>query len=172
MSEVAQTAERGKLDMVFLADARRHPRIRRAAGRALPHSPTRRGSSRSRCCRRSSMVTQRIGLVATAVDHLQRAVPRRAPVRLARPHQRRPRRLERRHLGQPRRGAEFQPRHHMPTTTSATSAPRSSSRWSAGCGTAGRTTPSCATRRAASSSTRRRCTCSTTRASISRCAAR
>lgn len=34
--EVAQTAERGKLDMVFLARRGRHPRIRRAAGRALP----------------------------------------------------------------------------------------------------------------------------------------
>ena len=44
------------------------------------------------------------------VDELQRAVPRGAQVRLARPHQRRPRRLEPGHLRHGGRGAELQPR--------------------------------------------------------------
>ena len=87
------------------------------------------------------------------VDQLQRAVPRRAQVRLARPHQRRPRRLEPGHLRPGRRGA---------TTSAATSTTSHAERYeranefAAGrrrrCGTAGTTTPSCATRRAGSSS--------------------
>ncbi len=44
------------------------------------------------------------------VDDLQRAVSRRAEIRVARPYQRRTRRMERGDLGQPGRGAEFRPR--------------------------------------------------------------
>ena len=44
------------------------------------------------------------------LDHLRRALSRRPPLRLARPHLRRPRRLEHRHHLQPRRGAEFRAR--------------------------------------------------------------
>ena len=44
------------------------------------------------------------------IDHLHRAVQPGAPVRLARPHQRRPRRLEHRHLVARRRGAQLRRR--------------------------------------------------------------
>ncbi|CAA9253329.1 MAG: Nitrilotriacetate monooxygenase component A, partial [uncultured Craurococcus sp.] len=49
------------------------------------------------------------------LDHLQRALPHRPQVRLARPYQRRQGRVEPRHHLQPRRGAEFRPgRAHGP----------------------------------------------------------
>ena len=51
-------------------------------------------------------------------------------------------------------------------------APASSTTWSPGCGTAGPTTPSSATSRAASISTRPSCMCWTTRGRICRCAGR
>ena len=80
-------------------------------------------------------------------DHdLQRALQHRPPLPVDRPYQRRPRRLEPGDLadrGRSRRISASTSTWRMP---SATSAPRNSTRSSPACGTAGRTTPCCATR--------------------------
>ena len=52
------------------------------------------------------MATTKLGLGVDRLDHLFRAVRRRAPVRHARPDVRRTRGLERRHLAERRRGAQ------------------------------------------------------------------
>ena len=59
---------------------------------------------------------------------------------------------------------QFRPRRALWRMTSATSARANSPRSCTACGTAGTTTPSCATRRPGCSSIPRSCTCSTTRA--------
>ena len=69
------------------------------------------------------------------VDELQRAVPRGAQVRLARPHQRRPRRLEPRHLRHGRSRPTTSTATRTTATPSATSAPTNSPRSSPRCGT-------------------------------------
>ena len=102
-------------------------------------------------------VTTRLGLVATATTTYNEPYTPRPPVRLARPDQRRPRRLEPRHLEQRGGGVELQPRPAFRPLPSATTARSSSPRSSPGCGTAGTTTPSSATRNPASSSIRRSC---------------
>ena len=67
-------------------------------------------SSRSRCSRRSSPLTTPYRPRGDGVDELQRAVPCRAQVRLARSPERRPRRLESRHLRPGGGGQQFHPR--------------------------------------------------------------
>jgi len=53
-------------------------------------------------------VTEKIGLVATGDDELQRALQTIAQqIRLARPYQRRPRGMERRHLVEPVGSVQF-----------------------------------------------------------------
>ncbi len=94
--EIAQTAERGKFDMIFLAD---NVCVREAKMEALSRSAQYIANFEPiTLISALAGVTERIGLTCTAIDELQRAVPRRAQVRLARPHQRRPRRLEPGHL--------------------------------------------------------------------------
>ena len=101
--EIAQTAERAKFDMIFLADG---VATREAHMDALSRSVQfvahfepltllvgARDGDRAHRPRRDR------------IDDLQRALSHRPQVRLARPHQRRPRRLEHRDLGaeRPRR---------------------------------------------------------------------
>ena len=102
--EIAQTAERAKFDMIFLADSRRGP-----AGRHRGADAARCSSSRNfepiTLLSAIAMVTEHDRPGRDGIDQLQRALSRRAQVRLARPHQRRPRGLERRHVRLSGRGA-------------------------------------------------------------------
>ena len=89
--ELAQIAERATFDSLFLADGpaiRANPQYRPAS--AL--EPT-------VLLTALAGATSRIGLIATAFNHLQRAVQPGAAVRLARSRQRRPGRLEHRDHG-------------------------------------------------------------------------
>ena len=131
---LARIAERGKLDSLFLADS---PVLwdnigRRPAGTLEPTVLLTALAGGDRAHRPDRH----------RLDHLQRAVQPGAPVRLARPHQRRPRRLEHRH----HRRASTPPATSTSTTcrrtASATSAPPSSSTSRSSSGTAGTTTPS------------------------------
>ena len=106
------------------------------------------------------------------VDQLQRALSRGAQVRLDRSHQQRARRLEPGHFGAGRRRLQFLARRALRARRYATNGRASSPRSWSGCGTAGTTMRSSATRRAASFSIPPRCIRSITRASGSRCADR
>ena len=89
----------------------RHPRIRRAAGGALPvlqFVAVRADHPAGRAV--DGDPAHRPG--GDALHHLQRAVPCGAAVRFARSFERRPRRLERGHLGDADGGAELQLRDH------------------------------------------------------------
>ena len=94
--EIAQTAERGKFDMIFLAD---NVCVREANMEALSRSAQYIANFEP-----ITLISALAGVTEPhradlhGVDELQRAVPRGAQVRLARPHQRRPRRLEPGHL--------------------------------------------------------------------------
>ena len=167
--EVTQTAERGKLDMVFLADAVGIREYDEPPGALCRFSNSSRFEPITLLAA-LSMATQRIGLVATLSTTYSE------PFHVARQF------ASLDHLSGGRAGwnvvtsvtpMEAQNFNYDTTPdSSAMAAPPNSSRWCAGFGIAGRTTPLCATRHRASSSIRQRFTCSITRASISRCAGR
>ncbi len=100
------------------------------------------------------------------LDHLRRALSCRAPLCLARPHQRRPRRLEHRHHLQSRRGAEFRARRPHGARRALQAARANSTTWSPACGIPSPTTPLSATSKPGSISIRPGCMCSITRANI------
>ena len=161
--QLAQTAERGPLRRLL---PRRQPvgrlRRRREGGNAKIA-----GFEPVTLFAALAPLTNHLGFIATASTTYEEPYNARAQVRLARPHLERPRRLERRHHGRRRRGAELQPRPAARPRRPLRRARTSTSRWSRRSGTAGRTTPSSATRRAAASSTRASSTTSTTGASTS-----
>ena len=164
MQTIAQIAERGKFDLFFISDGLAmdpgdHPSF---VNRFEPMT----------LLAALSMVTTPHRARRDRVDELQRAVPRRPRLRLARPSQRRPRRLERRHQ-HPRQGrAQLQPASGSPSTTCATRSRASSSTSCAGCGIPGTTARSSPTRRRARSSTSPRCGRSITRGGSFRSRAR
>ena len=156
--EIAQTAERAKFDMVFLAD---NIGVREAKMEALSRSAQYIANFEPiTLISALAAVTSRIGLTWHRLDQLQRAVPHRAQVRLARSHQRRPRRLEPGDLRAGRRGA---------TTSAATATTSHAERYEranefaevvdGAVGQLGRRRLHARQGRAASSSIRRRCMC-------------
>ena len=98
------------------------------------------------------------------LDHVRRALSRRAAVRLARPHQRRPRRLEHRHHLQSRRGAEFRAQRSHGARRALSPRARVLRRGDGAVGQLGRRRLHPRRRAAASISTPTSCMCSTTRA--------
>ena len=139
--ELAHTAERGNVDFVSLGDTldpdTTKERVHLDALLALAHV---------------AAATTTIGLLAHRHRHPHRAVPRVEEHRHARPRLRRARRLAGRRVDDAEAAARFgrRPARRPP---SCTPRPTTSSRSSAGCGTAGRTTPSSATGRPAATST-------------------
>jgi hypothetical protein len=108
----AQTAERGKLDMVFFADGAGirqgdNPRgsLARTGRDMIELEPT-------MLLPALAMVTRHIGLVATASTTYQRALQSGAPVRHPRSDQQGPRRLERGRVMVRARSPEFRAAHH------------------------------------------------------------
>ena len=122
----AQTLERAKFDAFFMAD---HLAVLNMPLDALKRSHTVTSfepftllSALAHGDRASRAGRHRL-------DHLRRALSRRAPLRFARSSQRRPRRLEHRHHLQSRRRAQFR---HGPitwSTASAIAARASSTTW-------------------------------------------
>ena len=118
---MAQTAERGLFDLMFSADAlhRRALRPRDAVAHVLRRLD-RADDAADRA--RAGDAAHRPRLHR---DHdLRRALPRRAPLRLARPHQRRALGLEPGHLRQRRGGEEFRPRDHIAEARALPARPR------------------------------------------------
>ena len=157
MVEVAQLAERGKFDFLFLADTAAvnldgSADARGRMGKVVKFEPMTILSA-------LAAVTKHLGFVATSTTTFNE------PYTLARQFASLDQisggrsALEPRHLEQRAGCAELQPRRAhvaMPTGTSGrSSSPRSCS----ACGTAGTRTPSSATRSRVSSTTRRRCMC-------------
>ena len=124
--EIAQTAERGKFDLMFLAD---NVCVREAEMEALSRSAQYIANFEPLTLLSAlAGVTEPHRPRRHRVDQLQRAVPCGAQVRLARSHQRRPRRLERRHLRHGGRGATTSAATSTTATPSATTRAASSSR--------------------------------------------
>ena len=103
---LARTAERGCLDVIFLADGYSTkddalgPEALRSLSTTVHFEPlTLLGVL--------STVTSHIGLVCNGLDHVQPALRPGPPHGDARPSQRRPRRLEPDHLADAERGAQF-----------------------------------------------------------------
>ena len=144
MIEIAQTAERGLLDMVFCADTHsvftaHEQGLHRLHYVAWIEPFTMLAALASH--------TKNIGLVCTASTSFEQPYIGGAQVRLARPRERRPRRLERGHLRQRDRGAEFQQRAAQ-AEGRALPARQGIRRGRAGAvGLAGTRTHSCATRK-------------------------
>ena len=106
--EIAQTAERAKMDMVFLAD---NISVREAASRgARPLGAIHRQYGAADADLRARRRHQAYRPRRHRLDQLQRALSRRPQVRLARLDQPRPRRLEPGHLGPGGRRLQFLPR--------------------------------------------------------------
>ncbi len=169
MKRFVQTLERAKFDAFFMAD---HMAVLNMPIEALKRSHTVTSFEPFTLLSALSQVDRAYRPRRHRLDHVRRALSHRAPLRLARPHQRRPRRLEHRHHLQSGRGAEFRPRRAHGARRALSPRARVLRRGDRACGTAGPTTPSSATSRTASISIPTRCTCSTTRANTSRCAGR
>ena len=106
------------------------------------------------------------------LDHLRRALSHRAPLRVARPPERRPRRLEHRHDLQSGRGAEFRARRAHGARRALSPRARVLRRRHRPVGQLRRRRLHPRRRGTASISIRPSCTCSTTRANSCRCAVR
>ncbi len=102
-----QTLERGKFDAFFMAD---HLAVLNMPMNALRRSHTVTSFEPFTLLSALAMVTDHIGLIATGSTTFDAPLPRRPPLRLARPHQRRPCGVEYRHHLQPRRRAQLRPR--------------------------------------------------------------
>ena len=164
--EMARTAERGLFDLLFSADALTGERYDR---------DTLSRTSYVAWIEPMSLLTALAPMTHAHRarlhrDHdLRRALSHRAPLRVARSHQRRALGLESGDLGERRARRRISAARSICPSTSATGARASSSTSCAACGIAGTTTPSFSTSRAAVSTTRTAAMCSITRASSSRC---
>ena len=168
--EVAQTAERGKFDLLFLADSAAvnlsgNADARGRMGKVVKFEPMTLLSA-------LAAVTKHLGLVATSTTTYNE------PYTLARQF------ASLDQISGGRAGwnlvtsnneadaLNFSRDEHLRACRPLRARDRVRRGRATACGTAGTTTPSSATRSRASSSTRRRSMCSTTRASTSRCAGR
>jgi alkanesulfonate monooxygenase SsuD/methylene tetrahydromethanopterin reductase-like flavin-dependent oxidoreductase (luciferase family) len=158
LKRFAQTLERGRFDAFFMAD---HLALLNMPMSALKRSATVTSFDPLTLLPALAVVTERLGLIATA------STTYNEPYHIARKF------ASLDHLSGGRAGW------NLVTTSNPDAALNfgldeagNSTTWSPGCGTVGRTTRSCSTRTAACSSTPTGCTCSATRASISRCAGR
>ncbi len=160
MQSIAQIAERGKFDLFFISDGLAmdpgdHPSFIIAvraddAARGAQHGDASHRARRDR------------------LDQLQRAVPRRPRLRVARSSQRRPRRLERGDQHPQRGRAQLQPRAPARARPALRDRDRVRRRGARPLGLPGTTARSSPTRRPAPSSTSPRCGRSITRAASSR----
>ena len=165
----AQTLERGKFDAFFMAD---HLAVLNMPIEALKRSHTVTSFEPFTLLSALAAGHRAYRPRRHRLDHVRRALSRRAPLRLARPHQRRPRRLEHRHHLQSRRGAEFRAGRAHGARRALSPRARVLRRGDRPVGQLGRRRLHPRRRAAASISIPTSCTCSTTRASTSRCAAR
>ena len=153
--EFAQTAERAKFDLMFLADA-----VAERDGNleALSRWPQYMAYFEPLTLLSAiASVTKRIGLVSTATTSYNEPYQHRSQIRLARPDQRRPRRLERGHLVQHVGSVEFRPRRALRARRALRPRRRIHATSCGVFGTAGTTTPSCATARRGAISFPRSC---------------
>ena len=165
----AQTLERGKFDAFFMAD---HLAVLNMPIDALKRSHTVTSFEPFTLLSALAHGDRAYRAGRHRLDHLRRALSRRAPLRLARPHQRRPRRLEHRHHLQSGRGAEFRPGRAHGARRALSPRARVLRRGDRPVGQLGRRRLHPRRRAAASISIPTSCMCSTTRASICRCAGR
>ena len=143
--EFAQTLERGKLDMLFVADVIGVPGTKDME--SLSYQPTIDKFEPFTLLAALSGVTSNIGLVATSATAYNEPYSVARVLALARSSHRRPRRMESGHRRQLRGRRELQRRRARRARRPLRARARSSSTWSAACGTATTATRSRATRR-------------------------
>src|SRR6202166_3106349 len=107
IASFAQTLERGKFDAFFMAD---HLALLNMPMAALKRSATVTSFDPLTLLPALAVVTERLGLIATASTTYNEPYHIARKFAFARPHQRRPRRMERRDLRQSGRGDEFRSR--------------------------------------------------------------
>ncbi len=107
IKRLIQKLEAGKFDAFFMAD---HLAVLNMPISALKRSHTVTSFEPFTLLSALAGATETYRTDRDRFDHLRRALPRRPPLRVARPHQRRPRRVEHRHHVKSGRRAEFRAR--------------------------------------------------------------
>ncbi len=168
----AQTAERGKLDMIFFADGAGIRQGDKPRGLTGPDGPghDRAGTDNVAAGAGHGHQPHRSG--DDGIHHLQRALQSRPQVRHAGSDQQGPRRLERGRVMVRARSPELRAGNDARLRHALRALGRVRRCGQGPVGRLGRRRPRCSTRRAAVISTKRRCMCSITRGGSSRCAGR